>query len=133
MEANITRTGEDQDGSLSFEQAAEDDQSMEQDGAQDSQRSRQSTMSSQSTFRDTNVDEADASSLMHCQNLASIVNNPKKQSLVKKMASMVKSKVVGSKEPKFKPLKESQVEDSTAIPKVNPQKDFRDYFRKVGQ
>lgn len=32
MEANITRTGEDQDGSLSFEQAAEDDQSMDQDG-----------------------------------------------------------------------------------------------------
>ena len=104
------------------------------DGAgPDTLRSRASNMSSaSSTFRDTNVDEEDASSLMHCQNLASIVNNPKKQSLVKKMASMVKAKVVGSKEPKFKSLKESQVEDSTAIPKVNPQKDFRDYFRKVG-
>ena len=79
------------------------------------------------------VAEEDATSLMRCQNLASIVNNPKKDSLVRKMASMVKSKVVGSKEPKFKQLSEAQVEESTAIPKVNPQKDFKDYFRKVSQ
>ena len=49
------------------------------------------------------------------------------------MASAVKSKVVGSSVPKFRTLKESQVEDSAAIPKVNPQKDFRDYLRKVAQ
>ena len=48
------------------------------------------------------------------------------------MASLVKSKVMGSTEPKFKPLKESQVEDNPSIPKVNPQKDFKDYFRKAG-
>lgn len=72
------------------------------------------------TFRDTHLDQDDAVSLMHEQSLASIVNNPKKDSLVSKMASLVKSKVIGSSQPKFKPLKESQVEDSTAIPKVNP-------------
>ena len=88
---------------------------------------------SSGTFRDTHVDQDDASSLLHSQSLASIVNNPKKDSLVKKLGAMVKSKVVGSTEPKFKPLKESQVEDSPVIPKVNPQKDFKDYFRKVGQ
>ncbi len=70
---------------------------------------------------------------MHSQSLASIVNNPKKDSLVKKFGAMVKSKVVGSTEPKFKPLKESQVEDNPGIPKVNPHKDFKDYFRKVSQ
>lgn len=70
---------------------------------------------------------------MHSQSLASIVNNPKKDSLVKKFGAMVKSKVVGSTEPKFKPLKESQVEDNPGIPKVNAQKDFKDYFRKVSQ
>ena len=61
------------------------------------------------------------------------MNNPKKDSLVKKMAQAVKSKVMGSSQPKFKPLKESQVEDSTAIPKVNPSKDFKEYMRKVAQ
>ena len=49
------------------------------------------------------------------------------------MASIVKSKVTGSSVPKFKALKESQVEDSPAIPKVNPQKDFKDYMKKVSQ
>ena len=57
---------------------------------------------------------------MHSQSLTSIVQNPKKTSLVKKVASIVKSKVTGSSVPKFKALKESQVEDSPAIPKVNP-------------
>ena len=100
----------------------------------DTQRSRQSNISTVSgTFRDTCVDAGDANSLMHEQSLASIVNNPKKDSLVSKMASLVKSKVIGSSQPKFKPLKESQVEDSTAIPKVNPQKDFKDYLKKVAQ
>ena len=68
---------------------------------------------------------------MHVQSLASITNNPKKDSLLKKMGGFVKSKVVGSSEPKFKVLKESQVEDNPMIPKVNPQKDFRDYLKKV--
>lgn len=45
----------------------------------------------------------------------------------------MKSKVTGSSVPKFKAIKESQVEDSPAIPKVNPAKDFKGYVRKVGQ
>ena len=45
----------------------------------------------------------------------------------------MKSKVTGSSVPKFKAIKESQVEDSPAIPKVNPAKDFKAYVRKVGQ
>ena len=118
---------EENNDSLSF------DQELSADG-DETFRSRQSNISSASgTFRDTFVDSGDASSLMHSQNLTSIVNNPKKDSLVRKMASLVKSKVMGSTEPKFKPLKESQVEDNPSIPKVNPQKDFKDYFRKVSQ
>ena len=136
MEAsNMSRlvTGEDE---LSFEASAGEMTTEGGEMGNETMRSRQSNMSSvssSSTFRDTLVAEEDASSLMHSQNLTSIVNNPKKDSFVRKMASMVKAKVVGSKEPKFKALKESQVEDSTAIPKVNPQKDFKDYLRKVGQ
>jgi len=60
-----------------------------------------------STFRDTDLDQDDAESLMHGQSLISIVNNPKKHSLVRKMASLVKSKVIGSAVPKFKTLKEA--------------------------
>ena len=138
MEAsNVSRLATNED-ELSFEASASDMTTEAADGGlgDETMRSRQSnisSMSKQSTFRDTMVDEEDASSLMHCQSLASIVNNPKKDSLVRKMASMVKSKVVGSKEPKFKAMTEAQVEDSPAIPKVNPQKDFKDYMRKVSQ
>ena len=60
-----------------------------------------------SMFRDTHIDADDANSLMHGQSLTSIVNNPKKASLVSKMASLVKSKVIGSSQPKFKHMKES--------------------------
>ena len=104
-------------------------------GGQGSLSARESTMSAMTngTFRDTNVHQNDADSLLHAQSLSSIVNNPKKDSLVKKMASLVKSKVVGSSVPKFKKLEESQVEDSPAIPKVNPQKDFKDYIKKVSK
>jgi len=69
---------------------------------------------------------------MHAQSLTSIVNNPKKDSMLKKMAKLVKRKVIGSSVPYFKALKESQVEDSLAIPKVNPLKDFKDYKNMVG-
>ena len=51
---------------------------------------------SSSTFRDTPVGQESARDLMKTQSLASIVNNPKKASLVSKMASLVKSKVTGS-------------------------------------
>ena len=106
MEANQSSvfgmgTTEDHDASLSFDQPA--DTSIDGDVTQ---RSMTSNMSS-GTFRDTHVDQEDASSLLHSQSLTSIVNNPKPTSLVKKMASLVKSKVTGSAVPKFKALKES--------------------------
>ena len=100
-------TGEDE---LSFDASAGEMTTEGGEMGNETMRSRQSNMSSvssSSTFRDTLVAEEDASSLMHSQNLTSIVNNPKKDSFVRKMASMVKAKVVGSKEPKFKALKES--------------------------
>lgn len=134
MEANASQmyTLEDNDASLDFDQPVSE---MTGEVGSETMRSRQSNMTTGSTgtFRDTHVDQEDADSLMKKQSLASIVNNPKKDSLVSKMASLVKSKVIGSSQPKFKPLKESQVEDSPAIPKVNPQKDFKDYMRKVSQ
>ena len=124
-------SGEDE-ASLSFEQASIEMSASDFGGMTD--RSRQSNVSgaSSGTFRDTAVGQDDANSLMHGQSLTSIVNNPKKDSLMRKMASLVKSKVIGSSVPKFKAVKESQVEDSAAIPKVNPQKDFKEYLRKVG-
>ena len=48
-----------------------------------------------------------------------------------KAINSVKQKVTRSGVPKFKPLKESQVEESALIPKVQPQKDFKEYFRKL--
>ena len=74
-----------------------------------SARSRQSVISgvSTGTFRDTEVGQDEATFLMHGQSLSSIVNNPKKDSMFKKMTSLVKSKVIGSSVPKFKALKES--------------------------
>ena len=80
--------------------------------------SEQTNMSSK--YRDTNVEQKEASQIMHGQSLASIINNPKKESLFSKMKTVVKQKVTGTAAPKFKPLDESQIEDSPAIPKVNP-------------
>ena len=92
------------DVSLSFDQP----EMTQSDAGDETNRSRQSDISNvSSTFRDTHIDTDDANSLMHEQSLTSIVNNPKKDSLVRKMASLVKSKVIGSSQPKFKHLKES--------------------------
>lgn len=98
MEANtssyrLNTVGED-DASLSFEQPSE----LDAMGGDVSARSRQSNISgvSSSTFRDTPVDQEDAGSMMHAQSLSSIVNNPKKDSLLRKMKNMVKQKVTGT-------------------------------------
>ena len=80
-----------------------------ENGGDETMRSHRSSTSniSSGTFRDTHVNEDAANTLLHSQSLMSIVNNPKKDSIVRKMASMVKSKVIGSSVPKFKALKES--------------------------
>jgi len=107
MEANQSSmyTMEDNDASLSFDQPMTE---ITGEAGSVTGRSQQSNISTVSgTFRDTHVDQEDADSLMKKQSLTSIVNNPKKDSLVSKMASLVKSKVIGSSQPKFKPLKES--------------------------
>ena len=72
-----------------------------------SARQSQLSSASSSTFRDTAVEQAEADSLMHAQSLTSIVNNPKKDSLLRKVKNMVKQKVVGSSVPKFKALSEA--------------------------
>jgi len=43
----------------------------------------------------------------------------------------VKNKVTGGGVPKFKAMTEDKVEESTLIPKVNPEKDFKEYQRKL--
>ena len=90
-----------------------------------SQRSISSVASSK--YRDTNIDQNKASQIIHGQSLASIINNPKKDSFMSKVKTLVKQKVTGTAAPKFKQLKESQIEDSQSIPKVNPEKDFKEY------
>ena len=68
---------------------------------------------------------------MHVQSLTSIVNNPKKDSVFKRMKTLVKHQIQGGPSPYFRTLKESNVEDSDSIPKVRPNKDFKDYFKKL--
>ena len=51
--------------------------------------------------------------------------------MFKKAINSVKQKVSRSGAPKFRPMTESQVDDSGLIPKVNPQKDFKEYMRKL--
>ena len=98
MEANSSyriNTGE-EEVSLTFDQSVEVPES-----GNTSARSRQSVISgaSTSTFRDTEVGQDEAVFLMHAQSLTSIVNNPKKDSMLKKMAKLVKRKVIGSSVP----------------------------------
>ena len=50
-----------------------------------------------STFRDTELTEVDALKTMRIQSLTSIVNNPEKKSLIKKIESMVKNNTIGKK------------------------------------
>lgn len=59
------------------------------------------------------------------------MNNPKKESILKKMTTLVRHKVTGKGAPYFKPLTELQVEDSSSIPKVQPKKDFKEYKKKL--
>jgi len=83
------------------------------------------SVASTATFRDTFMEEDKAKEIKNVQSITSIVNNPKKESMLKKMTRIVKKKVVGGGKPSFKPLKEDQIEISTLIPRVNPKKDFR--------
>ena len=80
----------------------------------------QSYRSTGETFRDTMVDAPVAQDIMRVQNLTSITNHPKKESMFKKAINSVKQKVSRSGAPKFRPMTESQVDDSGLIPKVNP-------------
>lgn len=50
-----------------------------------------------STFRDTELTEVDALKTMRIQSLTSIVNNPEKKSLIKKIESMVKNNTIGKR------------------------------------
>lgn len=68
---------------------------------------------------------------MRNQSLASIVNNPKKESIFKRVKTLVSHKVTGKGVPFFKVLTEHQIEESSQIPRVNPAKDFKDYFKKL--
>jgi len=77
-----------------------------------------SVISSTSTFRDTYVDEMDANKLLHMQSLSSIVNNPKKETFIKKVKNFAKHQMQGNGAAYFKTMKEANVEDSTSIPRV---------------
>lgn len=103
------------DGDLSFDQDSNrliDTSSSMLGAANDgnvTQRSGQSTLSSTSstvTFRDTFLEEEKAREIKNVQSITSIVNNPKKESMLRKVTRMVKKKVVGGGKPSFKPLRE---------------------------
>lgn len=68
---------------------------------------------------------------MHVQNLSSVINNPKKKGLFQKAKDIYLHQT--GKKVAFKTLTEDKVEDSTSIPKVNPNKDFRVYLRALNE
>ena len=60
------------------------------------------------TFRDTEIEELDASNLMKIQSIASIINNPKSESLYKQMQHFIGKQ----KHLDYKPLTEATVPES---------------------
>jgi hypothetical protein len=97
----------------------------------DCQSSSGRTGSSASTFRDTQIDALQSNALMHVQNLSSIVNNPKKKGYLQQAKDLYLQQT--GKKASFRVLTEDTVEDSTMIPKVNPAKDFKQYFRALAE
>ena len=97
---------------------------------------RQSTVSRTDTFRDTEVSQADALNTMRIASLSSIVNQPKKDTLMKKLGRAIKDQVQGRKNAKgrtkfvYKPMTEEEVPESSHIPKVVWPQDFRRAFEK---
>lgn len=69
--------------------------------------------------------------LKNVQSLASIVNNPKQESMFKKVKTILKHKIQGGPSPYYSAMAEKDVEDSSLIPLVKPHKDFRDYKKKL--
>ena len=90
---------------------------------------RQSEKSSH-TFRDTEVSHQSALNTMRISSLSSIVNFPKKESLMKKLGKAIKDQVKGKKHMHtkvkyvYKNLQEKDVPSSLHIPKVSFPKDF---------
>ena len=82
-------------------------------------------------FRDTQVDKEEADIMMNCQSLASIVNNPKKESMFKKVKTMLRHQIQGGPSPYYKAMGEKDVEESTIIPIVKAAKDFKTYKKKL--
>ena len=80
----------------------------------------------QSTFRDTELDEADAVNLMKIQSLTSIINDPKSDTIYKQVSAFIKK--VNKSE--FKQLKESSIPESFSIPKIH-MNDFKDYLDRI--
>jgi hypothetical protein len=87
------------------------------------------SVSSSTTFRDTQIDQLQSDHLMHVQNLSSIVNNPKRKGLLAKAKDLYLKQT--GKKIAYRALTEKDVEDSAHIPRVNPQKDFRQYLRQL--
>jgi hypothetical protein len=72
------------------------------------------------------MEEDLASSLLRMQNLTSIVNDPKADTIFRQMQA-----IVGAGNPlEYKPLKESHIPDSYTLPKIQL-KDFSDYLSTI--
>ena len=80
----------------------------------------------QSTFRDTEIEEREASHLMQIQSIASIINNPKSDNFYQQMKSFLNKK--DSLE--YKPMTEDQVPETSALPRIST-KDFKEYFLRI--
>jgi hypothetical protein len=93
---------------------------------------------SDGTFRDRELSEIDALKTMRIQSLTSIVNYPKKKTLIEKLGRMVKNNVQvkkhmnrsSQKNYHYKPLTEKDVPDNLNIPKVGL-KDFEKHIKKT--
>ena len=78
------------------------------------------SVGSTNTFRDTAIQGDNASKLMVTQNLASIVNHPKQDNMLKRMQKLVKGQVTNQHGTlgAYRKLTEQSVADSERIPKV---------------
>ena len=77
------------------------------------------------TFRDTELDEFEASNLMKIQSLTSIINNPKNDTLFKQISGFIKSNPM-----EYRKMTEHSVPESLTLPKVD-MKDFAPYLDSI--
>jgi hypothetical protein len=90
----------------------------------ESNSSLEDSSASRQTFRDTEIEEDTATSLLSMQSLSSIVNEPRPESVFRQLQQLVGATS------EYRPLKESAVPESYSLPKI-AFKDFSEYLAMI--